>query len=247
MRLVRKRETGKVYALKRLIKTEMLSKDQLPYVRAERDLMAEADSEWIVKLYTTFQDSQALYLVMEFMPGGDLMGLLIKFNVFSEDITRFYMAEIVNAIEVIHSSGFMHRDIKPDNILLDRNGHIKLSDFGLSTSTRQSHSKQYYQELMSGSAVQQPLQPQANPPSVNIDTITLTINNRAQINDWRQSRRLMAYSQVGTPDYMAPEVLVSRKGFEGYCFESDWWSVGAIMCVFEDPALCHPKDLRYQK
>ncbi|KAH8881531.1 kinase-like protein [Thozetella sp. PMI_491] len=231
VRLVRKRQTGKTYALKRLVKSEMVSRDQLPYVRSERDLMAEADSEWIVKLYTTFQDAQSLYLVMEFLPGGDLMGLLIKFNVFSEDITRFYMAEIVNAIEVIHNSGFMHRDVKPDNILLDRNGHIKLTDFGLSKSMRQTHSKQYYQELISGPAPQQlaPAQVQANRLSVNIDAISLTINNRAQINDWRQSRRLMAYSQVGTPDYMAPEVLLSMQGYDGYFPESDWWSVGAIM------------------
>lgn len=109
VKLVQKKGDGKVYAMKSLIKTEMFKKDQLAHVRSERDILAESDSPWVVKLYTTFQDSYFLYMLMEFLPGGDLMTMLIKYEIFSEDITRFYIAEIVLAIEAVHKLGFIHR------------------------------------------------------------------------------------------------------------------------------------------
>lgn len=107
--MVRKKLDGRVYALKSLVKTEMISREQLPRVRAERDILAESDSPWVVRLYTTFQDSRFLYLLMEFLPGGDLMTMLIKYQIFSEDITRFYVAEMIMAIEAIHQLHFIHR------------------------------------------------------------------------------------------------------------------------------------------
>jgi protein-serine/threonine kinase len=109
VKLVQKKQDGKVYAMKSLIKSEMFKKDQLAHVRAERDILAESDSPWVVKLYTTFQDADFLYMLMEFLPGGDLMTMLIKYEIFSEDITRFYIAEIVLAIEAVHKYGFIHR------------------------------------------------------------------------------------------------------------------------------------------
>lgn len=109
VKLVQKKADGQVYAMKSLIKTEMFKKDQLAHVRAERDILAESDSPWVVKLFTTFQDSNFLYMLMEFLPGGDLMTMLIKYEIFSEDITRFYIAEIVLAIEAVHKLGFIHR------------------------------------------------------------------------------------------------------------------------------------------
>lgn len=109
VKLVQKKGDGKVYAMKSLIKTEMFKKDQLAHVRSERDILAESDSPWVVKLYTTFQDTYFLYMLMEFLPGGDLMTMLIKYEIFSEDITRFYIAEIVLAIDAVHKLGFIHR------------------------------------------------------------------------------------------------------------------------------------------
>jgi protein-serine/threonine kinase len=113
VKLVTKKHDGKVYAMKSLVKTEMFKKDQLAHVRAERDALAESDSPWVVKLFNTFQDNNFLYMVMEFLPGGDLMTMLIKYEIFSEDITRFYIAEIVLAIEAVHKLGFIHRWVYP--------------------------------------------------------------------------------------------------------------------------------------
>ena len=109
VRLVQRIADGKVYAMKSLIKRTMIEREQLAHIRAERDIMVESDSPWVVKLYTTFQDKDFLYMLMEFLPGGDLMAMLIKYEVFSEDITRFYTAEIVLAVEAVHKLDYIHR------------------------------------------------------------------------------------------------------------------------------------------
>lgn len=95
--------------MKSLRKAEMLKKDQLSHVKAERDLLAESESPWVVELFFSFQDPYHLYLIMEFLPGGDMMTALIKYDIFPEDVTRFYVAECIVAIESIHSLGFIHR------------------------------------------------------------------------------------------------------------------------------------------
>ncbi|WZZ19972.1 hypothetical protein YC2023_121359 [Brassica napus] len=131
VRVCREKNTGHVFAMKKLKKSEMLRRGQVEHVRSERNLLAEVDSNCIVKLYCSFQDDDYLYLIMEYLPGGDMMTLLMRKDTLSEDEARFYAAEAVLAIESIHKRNYIHRDIKPDNLLLDRIGHLRLSDFGL--------------------------------------------------------------------------------------------------------------------
>lgn len=112
-------------------KNEMIYKNQVAHVRAERDILALAKNPWIVELKCSFQDEKHLYLVMEFLQGGDLMTLLMEKDILSEDESRFYIVETILAVESVHKLNYIHRDLKPDNLLIGRDGHVKLSDFGL--------------------------------------------------------------------------------------------------------------------
>ena len=117
--------------MKKMKKSEMVYKNQVAHVKAEREVLVKAKNPWIVELKYSFQDEKYLYLVMDFLPGGDLMTLLMRKDVLSEEESRFYIAETILAIETVHKVNYIHRDLKPDNILLDKHGHVKLTDFGL--------------------------------------------------------------------------------------------------------------------
>ena len=127
----KEKKTGSIVAIKKIKKKVLIIKNQIIHVRNEQLLMSNVKSPWIVDLKASFQEDDYLYLVMEFCPGGDLMNLLIEKDVLTEEEAKFYLAELILSIEAIHKLDCIHRDIKPDNILIDINGHIKLSDFGL--------------------------------------------------------------------------------------------------------------------
>jgi len=129
VQLVRHKSTKKVFAMKLLSKYEMIKRSDSAFFWEERDIMAHANSHWLVQLHFAFQDEKFLYMVMDYMPGGDLVNLMSNYDV-PEEWARFYTAEVVLALEAIHHMGFIHRDVKPDNMLLDASGHLKLADFG---------------------------------------------------------------------------------------------------------------------
>jgi len=219
VRLCQEKKTGDIYAMKKLKKSEMVSRGQVEHVKSERNLLAEVGCQYIVKLYCSFQDPEYLYLVMEYLPGGDMMTLLMREETLTETVARFYIAQTVLAIESIHKHNYIHRDIKPDNLLLDKNGHMKLSDFGLC--------KPLDCLSLSNITKDQPI----NEESLNNGGLSDKADGSCwnspleQLQHWQQNRRAQAYSTVGTPDYIAPEVLLKK----GYGLECDWWSLGAIM------------------
>ncbi|KAL0558029.1 hypothetical protein IC582_006592 [Cucumis melo] len=220
VRLCRAKGTGEIFAMKKLKKSEMLSRGQVEHVRSERNLLAEVDSRCIVKLFYSFQDSEFLYLIMEYLPGGDIMTLLMREDILSEDVARFYIAESILAIHSIHQHNYIHRDIKPDNLILDKNGHLKLSDFGLCKPLDDKYSSILLNdEDLTAQQCKNEGQSQSDSNGSH------WMMPKEQIQQWKRNRRALAFSTVGTLDYMAPEVLLKK----GYGMECDWWSLGAIM------------------
>ncbi|KAI9494658.1 hypothetical protein BDB00DRAFT_871209 [Zychaea mexicana] len=131
--LAKKRSTGDYYAIKFLKKSDMIAKNQVTNVKAERMiLMTQTDSPFVTKLYYTFQSKDYLYLVLEYLNGGDCSALVKVLGSLPEDWARNYLAEVALGLAYLHSKNVIHRDVKPDNLLIDQNGHLKLTDFGLS-------------------------------------------------------------------------------------------------------------------
>lgn len=264
VRLVRRKpgnsrgETG-VYALKSMKKEMMVMKNQVGHVRAERDALAAADDEnrWLTLLHYSFHDEQHLYMVMEFLPGGDLMSLLMKEDTFTEEATRFFMAEAAHAISCVHALGYIHRDIKPDNMLLDARGHLRLTDLGLCKKVGDVSPGDHPEVVLEmlkrkqvatgGAAMEIPEGEEVSGEATHLRDMSIDLNEGGAATAASstipaggaikenlrsgKARRENAYSTVGTPDYIAPEVLAAQNGASGYSYTCavDWWSLGVIM------------------
>jgi serine/threonine kinase 38 len=276
---------GQIFALKSMKKEMMVVKNQVGHVKAERDVLAKADenNRWLTVLSFSFTDESHLYMVMEYMPGGDLMSLLMKEDTFSEHVTRFFMAEAAFAISSVHALGYIHRDIKPDNMLLDARGHLKLTDLGLCKKVGdvapEDHPDVVIEMLKAqhisveggasdwnktatgdvGATSSAGMhRGHGDAMAMSIDDGTEKPHDVRPVMPKGKARREMAYSTVGTPDYIAPEVLAAQNGASGYSYNCavDWWSLGVIMyeCLVgytpfyaEDPVTTCRKILRWRQ
>ena len=239
-----------VYAMKVIRKSDMLRNCQEGHLRAERDfLVASENSRWVVPLISSFQDSTNLYLVMEYMVGGDFLGLLFRKDILKEKHARWYIAEMILCVEEAHRLRWIHRDVKPDNFLISASGHLKISDFGLAFDGHWAHDQRYFkshrQSLMEklGIEVKGDSQDQEEDALKEVKTNLADIltgrrgrHEKLQVDgpmehesilQWRNrhGRRKLAGSVVGTSQYMAPEVIRGDP-YDGRC---DWWSIGIIL------------------
>ena len=174
--LVHNEELNKYFAMKILKKKFIEKNKQQFHVKTERKILEIIEHPFVAKLYYAFQNSEKLYLLTEYMPGGEMFYHLHKDIYFSEERTKFYISEIILALIYLHKNNIIYRDLKPENILLDEQGHIKLTDFGLSKIVN----------------------------NINKDK---------------------TYTICGTPEYVAPEVLLNK----GYNKSADWWSLGIVL------------------
>ena len=130
--LVSRKVSGEIFAMKSLRKEMIEKRNQKDHTQTERQILGGVENPFIVQLRFAFQTEDKLYMVMDYINGGELFFHLRKAKTFTEERTRFYAAEIALALEYLHSQGIIYRDLKPENVLLDKDGHLKITDFGLS-------------------------------------------------------------------------------------------------------------------
>lgn len=210
--LARKRETGQICALKKLRKRVLVKMDEVRHVLIERDILTATRTPWLVRLLYAFQDREHVYLAMEYVPGGDFRTLLNQSGILHQECATFYMAEMIVAVNEVHKLGYIHRDLKPENFLIDVSGHIKLTDFGLAAGAlnpgRIDSLKHRLDQVK------------------DTDFVYRTPAERGSMyKAMRAANAHYADSIVGSPDYMAPEVLRGKT----YGYSVDYWSLGCML------------------
>eukprot|EP00347_Sterkiella_histriomuscorum_P001958 403370015 len=171
---------SKYYAIKSINKESIRDQKQIQHLINERNilrLLKSNQDQNLLKFYESLQDEEHLYLIMEYLSGGELFTLMKKQLTMDEESSKFYLAEILTGVEQLHGMNILYRDMKPENILIDAFGHVKLIDFGFSKQLKNIHKDR-------------------------------------------------AYTNCGTPGYVAPEVLTGQ----GYSYKADIWSIGILIC-----------------
>jgi serum/glucocorticoid-regulated kinase 2 len=166
--------TSKLYAMKELRKDVLIDTDQIQNTKIEKEIMKNANHPFLLNLFCVFQTPGKIFFLMKFMRGGELYTLLTKERRFQENRARFYVSQIITALSHLHKNHIIYRDVKPENILMDEDGYICLTDFGLARFLEEDK---------------------------------------------------RATSFCGTPEYMAPEIILA----EGHNKAVDWWSIGIFL------------------
>lgn len=210
VKLLGKGDVGKVYlvyadghadipfAMKVIEKEEIVEREKVHRVTMESQILRVTRHPNIVTMYNTYQDNKFLYIIMEYCSGGEFFRFLKSqpCGRLSEKDAKFYISEIITALEYLHDIGVVYRDLKPENIVLGLDGHARLTDFDLSKLTNTKH--------LDGKH-----------------------DGNAFLNLFKRKRVLRSNSLVGTPEYIAPEVLICGK--KGYYCCVDWWGVGILL------------------
>jgi serine/threonine protein kinase len=243
--LVKQKLSEKLFAMKVLNKEKIYKSKQVNQTKTERKILEKLDNPFIVKLYFAFQSKNRLFLVTEFIQGGELFEQ-IKLNLkLNEKVVRFYTCEIIIAIEFMHKKGIIYRDLKPENILIDTNGHIKITDFGLSKNfdydsdyeydydNHNSNNNNYNRNLFSyeiknkvnSNLPFKNINSNNSNSNINIDSNSNIKGNENINNNNSNNKNYKTFTICGTPEYLAPEILTK----EGYDKSVDWWSLGILI------------------
>ena len=230
--LVRHSSSRGLYAMKSIHKRHVLAHQELQHTLTEQAVLKRMAKDvldpFVVRLWWSFHDRNNLYLVMDFHPGGDLATQLSRWGRLGRDRARFYAAEIVEGVEGLHKAGVIYRDLKPENVLIGADGHIVLSDFGLS--------KEFSSRSRSiGSVTPPPTSPGRSHSSTSVTKSRSAhwmsasddasdVPSRSSSSRWLEERETTT-TFCGTAEYLAPEVLQGQP----YSYEVDWWSFGTML------------------
>lgn len=201
--LVELKETGKLYAMKAMEKSVMLNRNKVHRACVEREIIAQLDHPFLPTLYSSFQTSTHVCLITDFCPGGELFALLDKqpMKIFKEESARFYAAEVLIGLEYLHCLGIIYRDLKPENVLLQEDGHVLLTDFDLSFKTTCKPQVRRH-------APSKRRRSRSDPPPIFVAEPVTQSN-----------------SFVGTEEYIAPEIITGA----GHSSAIDWWALGILI------------------
>ncbi|KAJ1994857.1 rim15, signal transduction response regulator [Dimargaris cristalligena] len=241
--LCRKKTTSDLFAIKMLKKADMIRKNMVAQALTERKVLSLMKTPYVVKLYYAFHSTDYLYLVMEYLIGGDLGSLVQGMGGFDLTMAQFYSAETALALASLHQNGIIHRDLKPDNILIDGRGHIKLTDFGLS-QIRVKGADHTLTPLLTEPGPEAAKAYDAGGGASSVPSWLAMATPVNQTPGGRHRARGLKHSHsppgsatpskserdprfLGTPDYLAPELLLGTSDDH----EVDWWAFG--VCVFE--------------
>uniref|UniRef100_A0A096MH66 Protein kinase cAMP-dependent X-linked catalytic subunit n=1 Tax=Poecilia formosa TaxID=48698 RepID=A0A096MH66_POEFO len=212
--LVKDKKSKAFFALKQMKISDVIRLKQEQHVHNEKEVLTEISHPFLIRLFWTHHDDRFLYMLMDYVPGGELFSYLRSRGRFSNATGLFYTSEIVCAIEYLHSKEIVYRDLKPENILLDSEGHIRLTDFGFAKKLSDSNSNKVKTAKKRNNS---PLKISTAKNNVCSDIQTTPKNAHAP----------RTWTLCGTPEYLAPEVIQSK----GHGRAVDWWALGIL--VFE--------------